>query len=313
VFTHAYVTRILIEQQRAIGVTYQQNGQLHEARAGREIILCGGAINSPQLLLLSGIGPADQLKALELPVIVDLPGVGQNLQDHLEIGVAYHCTRPITLFKTDTFWNNLQYALLKKGPLTSNLAEAAAFIRTKPELRVPDVEIVLLPLYLASQAVSPVPEHSFTFICVLLRPASYGEITLRSNNPLDPPQIQPNYLACDSDLQVMIEGVKLCRRWAQTRALAPFRGEEITPGKDVQSDEQIAEAIRAGADTVFHPVGTCKMGNDAMAVVDRELRVHGIAGLRIADASIMPTIVRGHTNAPAIMIGEKAADLVNYH
>ncbi|TMC23311.1 MAG: choline dehydrogenase [Chloroflexi bacterium] len=310
VLTHAHATRILVEEKRAIGVTYQQNGQLHEARAGREIILCGGAINSPQLLLLSGIGPADQLKALELPVIVDLPGVGQNLQDHLGMAVAYHCSKPITLLQIDTFWNKLQYMFWKKGPLASNLAEAAAFVRTRPELQLPDVEILLVPLYLSNQPISPAPEHSFTFVCALLRPQSSGEITLCSNNPLDPPRIQPNYLACDADLQVMIDGVKLCRRWAQTRALAPFRGEEITPGEDVQSDEQIAEAIRARADTIFHPVGTCKMGNDAMAVVDHELRVHGITGLRVADASIMPTLIRGHTNAPAIMIGEKAADLV---
>ena len=226
------------------------------------------------------------------------------------MGVAYRCTRPLTLFEADTLWNNLQYMLLKKGPLTSNIAEAAAFIRTKPELLMPDLEILFAPIHIAKHGFSPASGHSFTLVCILLRPASSGEITLRSNNPLDPPKIQPNYLANDADLQIMIEGVKLCRRWAQTQALAPFCGEEIAPGKDVQSDEQIAEAIRAEAETVYHPVGTCKMGSDALAVVDHELRVHGIAQLRVADTSIMPTIIRGHTNAPAIMIGEKAADLI---
>jgi choline dehydrogenase len=308
--TNAHVTGLLFEKTRAVGIAYMQDGKLDQVRVNREVVLCGGTINSPQLLLLSGIGPADQLRALNIPVVVDLPGVGENLQDHLATGTVYQCTQPVTLASAETIGNILNYLLFKKGPLTSNIAEAAAFIKTKAGLPAPDLEIVFAPVYFLDHGFGNPAGHGFTFGVVLLTPQSRGRITLRSSDPLEPPVIQPNYLSSEADLPVLVEGVKLARRLAHTRAFDPYRGTEVAPGSQVQSDQSIADAICSNAQTLYHPVGTCKMGNDSLAVVDPQLRVHGVEGLRVVDASVMPTIISGHTNAPVIMIAERAADLI---
>jgi choline dehydrogenase len=312
VLTHAQVTRILFDKGRAIGVSYMQNGQEKQVRANKEIILCGGAINTPQLLMLSGIGPAPHLKALSIQVIVDLPGVGQNLQDHLCVPVAYSCTKPITLDGAETMQNILRYLILKSGPLSSNIAEAGGFVRTKSNLPAPDIQFHFVPAYGLNHGLERPVGNYFTVIPVLLRPQSCGQITLRSNDPFEAPAIQPQYLKSKADLQTLVDGVRLACDLAETKALSAYRGAAVCEGLRTRSDEGVAHYIRSQAETLYHPVGTCKMGNDPMAVVDDQLRVYGVEGLRVVDASIMPVIVRGNTNAPTIMIAEKAASLIEH-
>ncbi len=311
--TNVLASRILTEGKRAVGVEVQQRGKTEQERANREIILCGGAINSPQLLLLSGIGPASHLKMLGIDVVADLPGVGQNLQDHLASGVQYHCTQPITLASAEKLGNVLNFLLFKKGPLTSNVAEVAGFIKTQPDLLAPDLEILFLTTLIVDHGLgNPPGQHGYTIAAILLHPESKGTISLRSTNPADPPKIQPNYLASENDVKVLLEGLKRCRQIGQASAFAPYRGPEFLPGEEVQSDEDLAEFLYSRAETLYHPVGTCKMGSDPLTVVDAELRVIGIEGLRVADASVMPSIISGHTNAPSIMIGERASDFVKH-
>jgi choline dehydrogenase len=308
--TQAQVTRLLTEGSRIVGLEYNQQGEPGRVRVNRDVILSGGVVNSPQVLLLSGIGPADHLKALDIPVVVDLPGVGQNLQDHLALPVVYSCTRPVSLDNAENLGNLLRYLVMQQGPLTSPVAEAGAFIRTQPDLPAPDLQYHFGPAYFVDHGFERLPGSWFSAGPTLLHPESTGSIALRSADPLDPPVIQPNYLTSDADMRVMIEGVRLARRVAQAKAFDALRGEEKHPGAQAQSDDEIAEYIRDYAQTIYHPVGTCKMGVDDMAVVDPHLRVHGVEGLRVVDASIMPAVISGNTNAPTIMIAEKAADLI---
>ncbi len=310
VLTQAHATRVLFTGTRATGVAYLRNGQEEQADARREVILCGGAVNSPQLLMLSGVGPGEALKPLKIPLVVNLPGVGQNLQDHLFLPVAYQCTQPVSLASAESLRYLLEYLLLRKGPLTSNVAEAGGFVKTRPDLPAPDLQYHFGPVYYLDHGFTRPEGHGFSIGPTLIRPESRGSITLRSANPLDPPVIQPNYLAARADLQVLVEGIKLARRLAQAKAFDAFRGPEYCPGSGAQRDAEICEYIRNAAETTYHPVGTCKMGCDSMAVVDARLRVRGVQGLRVVDASIMPEIIHGNTNAPAIMIAEKAADMI---
>lgn len=306
----AQVSEILFDKNRAIGVRYFQGGALNEARAAREVILAGGTINSPQLLMLSGIGPADSLRKLGIEVIADLPGVGTNLQDHLVMVVEYECTKPITLETAESLPNYLRFLLFGSGPLTSNVAEAGIFTKTRKDSRAPDLQILFGPCYYQKHGFDPPSDHRYSIGPTLIAPRSRGTILLRSKNPLDAPMIRANYLAGDADMRVLVEGVKISRRIGGARAFAPYRGAETHPGIGVKSDEEIAGSIRATAETLYHPVGTCKMGTDAMAVVDPRLRVRGVEGLRVADASVMPEIIAGNTNAPVVMIAEKAADII---
>jgi choline dehydrogenase len=309
VITQAQATRLLFEGRRASGVAYIQHGQAREARASREVILCGGAINSPQLLLLSGVGPADELRALDIPVVADLPGVGQNLQDHLDVAVAFRCTEPISL-GTLYAAAEIEYRYFRKGPLASNGPEAGGFLKTRPDLDAPDLQFHFSPGWSVGFGTHRPAGHGFSLWPALVLPESHGFLRLRSADPLAPPLIQPNYLAAEADIAVIVQGVKIARELAATQAFAPFAGEAIQPAADVRSDEAIRAYIRASASTVYHPAGTCKLGSDPLAVVDSQLRVHSLEGLRVADASVMPTIVNGNTNAPAIMIGEKLAELI---
>ena len=310
VLSSAHTTRLLFEQRRCVGVAYLQDGQPQQAQARREVLLSAGAINSPQVLMLSGIGPAEHLHQMGIPVTLDLPGVGQNLQDHLGAGVIYACTQPVSLASAQRLSHLLSYLLFKRGPLTSNVAEAGAFLKTRRELPAPDIQVAFVPVDAIEHGLVRLESHSFTIGLTRLRPESRGFIALRSPDALQPPAIQPRYLSSESDLQVLVEGISLCRKVAQARAFDPFRGVELYPGPEVQDDAAVTDFIRAVAITADHSVGTCKMGNDPLAVVDAELRVHGIEGLRVVDASIMPTIVSGNTNAPTMMIAEKAADLI---
>jgi choline dehydrogenase len=260
--------------------------------------------------MLSGVGPADHLKSLDIPVALDLPGVGQNLQDHLLLALTYQCKKPITLAGAETLGNLLKYLVLRKGPLASSIGEAAGFVKTTPGLRAPDFEYVFAPVYFMTHGFANPEGHGFSLGPALQQPQSIGSITLRSSDPFEAPVIQPNYLASESDLEALVEGVKVTREIARARSFDDFRGEEVWPGPDVKTDNEIADFIRNTTETIYHPVGTCKMGSDQMAVVDARLRVRGIERLRVVDASIMPRIVTGHTNAPAIMIAEKAADMI---
>jgi choline dehydrogenase len=310
VLTGAHVSRLLIERGRAFGVAYIRNGVMEEARADSEVILSGGTINSPQVLLLSGIGPADELARAGVPAVHDLPGVGKNLQDHVMVSTGYLCTKPVSLASAESLPNFLRYFLFKRGPLVSNVAEAGIFLRTTTGLVEPDLQLLFGPAYYVNHGLSPRPEHCFGFGPTLITPESRGEICLRSANALEPPAIRANYLSTDADMRVIVHGVRLSRQLAHSKAFAAYTGDELHPGANVKSDAEISQFIRNEAETLYHPVGTCKMGSDSMAVVDARLRVRGIERLRVVDASVMPRIIAGNTNAPTIMIAEKAADMI---
>lgn len=310
VLTGAHATQVLMEKGRAVGVAYIRDGVSEEARAEGETILSGGTINSPQLLLLSGIGPADEIKKAGIQPAYDLPGVGKNLQDHVMVSVGYLCTKPVSLASAESVPNLLKYFLFKRGPLVSNVAEAGIFLRTKSELVEPDLQLLFGPAYYVNHGLTPRKEHCFGFGPTLITPESRGEISLRSTNPLAPPAIRANYLSTEADMRVVVHGVRLSRELAHSKAFEAYRGAELHPGTNAQTDPEIAEFVRREAETLYHPVGTCKMGNDSMAVVDAGLRVRGIEKLRVVDASIMPRIIAGNTNAPTIMVAEKAADII---
>jgi choline dehydrogenase len=306
----AHATRVLLEGKRAVGVAFLRGGVAEEARADGELILAGGTVNSPQLLMLSGIGPASELKSAGISPMHDLPGVGKNLQDHPMVSVGYLCTQKISLDGAETLGNFLRWLVWKNGPLASNVAEAGLFLRTRVGLAVPDLQLLFGPAYYRGHGLVRRKEHCFGFGPTLITPESRGEISLRSANPLDAPAIRANYLSTGADLRTMIAGVRLARRLAHAKSFDQFRGEELHPGAAMTSDAEIAEFLRNELETLYHPVGTCKMGVDALAVVDARLRVHGIAGLRVVDASIMPRVPAGNTNAPVIMIAEKAAEMI---
>lgn len=306
------VARIVIEKGRAVGVAYLVNGQVETVRANREVLICGGAINSPQLLMLSGVGPAEHLREMGIEVLVDLPGVGENLQDHLAAGAAYQSTQPISLANAQKPANLLNYLFFKKGPFTSTIAEAGAFIKTRSDAPAPDIQYHFAPTFFKAHGFEPVEGHGFTIAPTLLHPSSRGSIRLRSSDPTAHAVICANYFTTEEDVQVMLAGMKIAHEIAHTRAFAPFLGPESEPGTWKRSDSETIQAIRESAETLYHPAGTCKMGNDALAVVDSQLRVRGVDGLRVVDASIMPTVIGGNTNAPTIMIAEKAADLIKH-
>lgn len=307
--TEALVHRIIIEKNRAVAVEYSYKGQVVRAQASEEILLSGGAVNSPQLLMLSGIGPAAHLRKQGISVVADLPGVGQNLHDHPITGAIFHCRKPISLNNAEKLSSLAQFLAKGSGPLTSNVAEAGAFVKTKYHLGQPDLQFHFVPgIFLEHGFIRPTT-HGFTIGGALLQAQSRGSITLRSSNPAEHPRIAVNYLQAENDLKVLMEAVKLAREFANAPAFKEFTGGELFPGAELDSDAELESYVRANTETLYHPVGTCKMGpeNDQQAVVDGQLRVHGLEGLRVVDASIMPQIVSGNTNAPVIMIAEKAA------
>ncbi len=315
ILTNAHVTRITFANKRASGVCYQQGGQTRIAGCRREVILCGGAINSPQLLQLSGVGSPAELSAMGLPVVHDLPAVGRNLQDHLDIVLVWKLARWVGVSHTPDFMvralpDMVRYLRERRGILTSNFAEGGGYLKTRPEETRPDIQLHFVIAPLKDHGRQLVPFHGMSLHVCNLRPASRGRISLASANPLAPARIEANYLQVTDDLVRMREGVKLARTIFEQPSLQPYIRTEDTPGPGCQTDAEIEQFIRDKAETVYHPVGTCRMGVDEEAVVDPSLRVRGLEGLRVADASIMPTLVGGNTNAPCIMIGEKCARMI---
>ena len=315
VHMHALASCVLLEGRRAVGVAFTQDGVAKRATARREVILCGGAINSPHLLLLSGIGPAAHLQSVGVEVRHDLPGVGQNLQDHFQARITYRCRYPVTL--NDVMMSRwrmvqagLQYALARRGPLTVSAGQIGIFARTRPDLPTPDIQFLLIPFSADRPGEGLNKFSGFLQNCSQLRPESRGEILLRSPDPTMYPAIHANYLATELDRRTLVEGLKLGRKIAARPAMQHWIEAEHLPGADVQGDAALLEHAKTYGGSIFHPSCTCKMGRDRLAVVDSQLRVHGLEGLRVADASIMPTVVSGNTNAACIMIGEKAADLI---
>jgi len=310
VLTTALTEKVLIENGRATGVEVSHKGQKHKFHAG-EIILCGGAINSPQLLMLSGIGPADHLQKTGIQVQLDLKGVGQNLQDHLDICTLISSSSRDTYDKLSQVLAGLRYLFGKKGPVTSNLAEAGGFVASDLATNGrPDIQFHFVPAMLDNHGRNILPGRGMTIHACLLRPHSRGEIRLKSSNPAQAPALQPNYLQDSRDLELMLEGARLTKEIFMQQAFDSVRDGFIFPEASVQSKDDQIDFIRRKAETVYHPVGTCKMGNDPMAVVDSALKVHGMENLRVVDASIMPELISGNTNAPAIMIAEKCADSI---
>lgn len=314
VIEHALATRILFEGKRAVGIEYERGGKRHVVRAVCEVILSGGPINSVQLLKLSGIGPADELKQHGIEVLTDRPGVGANLQDHLEFYFQMACTQPVTLYGTANLIGKAlvgaQWLLFRKGLGASNQFESCGFIRSRAGIKYPDIQYHFFPMAINYDGSSLASEHGFQAHVGPMRSKSRGSVTLRSADPHDKPKILFNYMSHPDDWAEMRACVRLTREIFQQPAFAPFRGREIQPGADCVSDEQINTFIANHVESALHPCGTCKMGDpaDPMAVVDPELRVIGVEGLRVVDSSVIPTITTGNLNAPTIMIGEKGAD-----
>ncbi|KGS12898.1 choline dehydrogenase, partial [Pseudomonas coronafaciens] len=316
IVTHALTDRILFEGKRAVGVAYLvgDSDTRIEARARKEVLLCGGAIASPQILQRSGVGPAQLLNSLDIPVVHDLPGVGQNLQDHLEMYLQYACTQPVSLYPSLKWWNQpaigAEWMFLGTGIGASNQFEAGGFIRSSEAFEWPNIQYHFLPVAINYNGTKGVQEHGFQAHVGSMRSPSRGRVHVKSKDPREYPSILFNYMASDQDWQEFRDGIRLTREIMQQPALDPYRGREISPGIDVQSDEALDQFVREHAETAYHPSCSCKMGTDEMAVVDGQGRVHGMQSLRVVDASIMPIITTGNLNAPTIMIAEKIADKI---
>ena len=313
--TSALAERILFEGRRAVAVAYRCAGLPRTARARKEILVSGGAFNSPQLLQLSGVGPAELLRQHGIEVVLDAPGVGNDLQDHMQVRVVMRCSQAITL---NDIVNNpfrkvmtgLRYAAFRTGPLTIAAGTSGAFFKTDPRLATPDVQIHFLPFSTDKMGEKLHPFSGFTASVCQLRPESRGSLRIKSADPTMPPEIRINYLASEVDRTTNVEGLKIVRKILHAPALAPYVIEEIDPGSKITSDEALLAYCRARGTTIYHPTSTCRMGSDPLAVVDQRLRVRGVDGLRVIDASVMPDLVSGNTNAPVIMIAEKASELI---
>ena len=314
IITHALVTRVIIEGGRAVGIEYVGGSGGHRLMADCEVILCGGALNSPHLLMLSGIGPAAHLGQFGIKVAVDLPGVGQNLQDHLRVEYRCQVDEPLSLFGMSAEGAQAataQFLADGSGPFATNFCEAGAFLRCDSASAFPDAQVHFTPDFGSDRDDGQAADrHGFAMTINVSRPQSRGEIRLLSGNPLDKPAVNPRYLTDRRDLELTIDAVLACREIAMAAPFQKIGAREIWPGEAARSRGQVEDFIRSMASTIWHPCGSCKMGVDDMAVVDPALRVRGVAGLRVADASIMPNVVSGNTNAPCMMIGEKAAALI---
>ncbi|MCK5874200.1 MAG: choline dehydrogenase [Alcanivoracaceae bacterium] len=314
----AHVTRVLLDGTRATGVEYRSAKGLVQVRAGREVVLCGGAFNSPQLLMLSGIGPREELSRHGIELRHALEGVGQNLQDHIDVFMRVRARSRLGISMHPSYWLKglvalLQYLSGRRGILSSNGAEAGGFIRSRPEEPIPDLQLHFGPMLYADHGrdmKTAMSGYGYIVMIYGLRPLSRGRIGLHSADPFAPPLIDPDYMAESADVEQLVRGVHLVRRILAQPAFAPHHEVEMSPGPALQNDDDLAAWVRRSGESAYHPVGTCKMGIDSMAVVDPRLRVYGLQCLRVVDASIMPTLVGGNTNQPATMIGEKGAEMI---
>ncbi|MGD9979335.1 MAG: choline dehydrogenase [Hyphomonadaceae bacterium] len=316
VISNALAHRLIIERKTAVGVEFSQGPgkPVQNVYAKREVLVCGGAFQSPQLLLLSGIGPAAELQRMGVPVEHDAPEIGKNLQDHLDVCIIYEMTKPLSMYsKTKGLKQpmiGLQYLLTKQGHGRTNHLHAGAFLKTRGELDRPDVQLHLVNAQMRDHARIQADRDGFTIHACQLRPESRGTVTLASRNPYDPPAIDPRYLAEETDRRTLRDSVRLVRDICKQSALDLYRGPEFAPGEHIRTDSEIDAWIRQNAETIYHPVGTVRMGADAKAPLDEELRVRGVDSLRVIDASVMPTLIGGNTNAPTIMIAEKLSDML---
>jgi choline dehydrogenase len=312
VHTEALVTKVLIEGGQAVGVTYLRHGQAETAHANAEVILCGGAINSPQLLMLSGVGPADHLIEMGIDVLADSPGVGGNLSDHPVLPVIWSTPRVKGLWERSGNAGALRWQLTHRGPLTSNVAESGGFAHSQPGLPAPDLQLHVLPAPFKNQGLADPTQRAMSVLVGLVDVASRGRIRLQSADPRHRPAIDPGYLSDPKDARALAAGLKMAREFVTAKPMAAICKSEIAPGAHVRSDAELLHYVRTSVGTLYHPVGTCAMGGDRSwnSVLDPELRVRGVTGLRVVDASVMPSVPRGNTNAPAIAIAERAADLI---
>jgi choline dehydrogenase len=311
--TDATATRVVFEGQRAVGVEFIQDGRRNVVRARREVVVSGGAVNSPQLLMLSGIGDREQLARHGIEVVVHAPDVGQNLIDHLVVPLGFDVKHD-TLFAAEKPVELVNYLVRRRGMLTSNVGEAYGFVRSRPELDLPDLELIFAPApFFAEGLGDPYDGHAVVIGPILVKPHSRGSVTLRSSDPTDKPIIDPQYLSDDEgvDREALMSGLRMCAQIAESPAMREVIGKVARPlGATSLDDDTLEKALNTLSHTLYHPVATCRMGSDDASVVDPQLRVRGVEGLRVADASVMPAIVRGHTHAPSVLIGEKAADLI---
>jgi choline dehydrogenase len=310
--TDALVTKVIIEGGQARGVTYLHSGEAKTARANAEVILCGGAVNSPQLLMLSGIGPAEHLIEMGIDVVAESRGVGVNLSDHPVIPVIWSTPRLRGLWEKAGQANQLRWQLTHRGPLTSNVAESGGFAHSEPGLPAPDLQLHVLPAPYRNQGLDDPVQRAMTVLVGLVDVASRGRVRLRSDDPRHRPVIDPGYLSDDRDGRALAAGLKMVREFVTAKPMAAICQSELAPGAHVRSDDDLLQYVRSSVVTLYHPVGTCAMGGEARwnSVVDPELRVRGVTGLRVVDASVMPVVPRGNTNAPTIAIAERAADLI---
>ncbi|MTI80258.1 MAG: choline dehydrogenase [Firmicutes bacterium] len=310
---HALVSRILFEGKKAVGVEFIRGGKVEQVYAG-EIICCGGAINSPQLLQLSGIGNGAELKALGIDVVQDLPGVGENLQDHLELYVQYACKKPVSMYPALKWYNQpkigFDWLFFRKGAAATNHFEAGGFIRGNDRVEYPNLQFHFLPIAIRYDGSAPAQGHGFQLHVGPMNTDVRGHVKIKSADPKTYPSIFFNYLSTEQERREWVEAIRCSRHIIEQPAFDELRGEEIAPGKDAQTDEEILDFVAREGESAYHPSCTCKMGYDEMAVVDADLKVHGVEGLRVVDASIMPTITNGNIYAPVMMIAEKAADLI---
>lgn len=313
--TGAFARKILFDGLRAVGVQYERDGLTVEAYARHEVIVSAGAFQSPQLLQCSGVGPAELLRDIGVPPVVDLPGVGQNLHDHLQVRVMYRCTKPITTNDSlRTLWGRaqigLQWLLQQKGPVAAGIQLACLFARSRAEETQPDIQFHFGTISADKTAGQPHDFPGFTMSVCQLRPTSRGHLKARSKDMTMPPEIVLNYFETEEDRRVMIAGVRLAQDIARSKGMSDYVAAPYLPSRFLETDREIEDFIRETATTIFHPVGTCRIGHDDMAVVDPRLRVHGVSGLRVVDASVMPTVPSGNTNAASIAIGEYASDII---
>jgi choline dehydrogenase len=306
--------QILFEGKRAAGLKFKKGNQLLQAKVNGELIISAGAIGSPQILQLSGVGPKNLLAKVGVPLVKELPGVGQNLQDHLQTRLVYKTSQRTLNDEVNNIikqaWVGIKFIFTRTGPLTLAASQVAIFTKSNPYVERPDIQFHMQPLSADKPGDGVHKFSAFTLSVCQLRPYSRGYIEIKSSDPMEYPAIHPNYLSDERDHQVAIDGIKTARRIVEADAITPHIIDEYVPGRQFQTNEELLDAARRYSQSIYHPTSTCKMGHHDMAVVDERLRVHGIQGLRVVDASIMPEIVSGNTNAPTIMIAEKAADMI---